>query len=63
MIEKADNVLVKTVKGDAIKLAEALLSFCPSNLQTEKMRSAKEIEQTIPLVNLDEWEKYIMLPA
>ena len=63
MLLKANKILSTTVKADVIKLAQAMVSFCPANLQTSKVLSTMEMVAAIPLVNALEWEQYLTLPA
>ena len=63
MADKMNNILVKTVKGDALKVMQALVSFCPLKLQTRKMTSTSAMKEAVPLVNGEEWERYLTLPA
>ena len=62
MIQKINNLLVKTVKASAIKAVQALVAFCPSSLQTAKMVSAAAAAAAIPLVDPSEWDRYLSLP-
>lgn len=53
---KINQLLVKTIKGPAIKVAQAMVAFCPSTLQTPKMVSTAAMKAAIPLINEHEWE-------
>lgn len=61
MVHKIDNILSKTVKTKAIKTAQALAAFCPSNLQTNKMLTSTCMHESIPLVKASEWDRYIFM--
>ena len=37
LVRKIDNLFEKTIKAPAIKVSQALVALCPSNLQSEKM--------------------------
>ena len=63
IVDKADTLLVKIVQPKAIKAAKALAAFCPANLQTARMLGSQAMREAVPLVNVQEWEKYITLPA
>ena len=63
MVAKVDNLLTKTIQAPSIKVVQAMVSFCPSVLQTDKMIGAKDVKKAIPLVNEEEWEKYVTYPA
>ena len=62
MLENSDGLMAKTIKGQAIRVAPAMTSFCPSRLQTTDMLDAKKMKDAIPLVDTAEWERYITMP-
>ena len=51
MIGKVDKLLKNVIKAPSIKCLQAIVSMCPSNLQTPKMVSTAEVSASIPLVN------------
>ena len=63
MLEKIDQLLVKTVKATAIKAATAMVAFCPSTSYTGKMVSTTAIKAAVPLVNEREWERSATFPT
>lgn len=62
MIEKINNLFTKTIKAPGIQGAQALVAMCPGSLQTDKMMKTAVIKRLVPLVDEQEWEKYITLP-
>lgn len=62
LVEKVNGLLTRTIKAKGILAANAMVSFCPSSLQTANMLSTKDIKGIIPLVNESEWERYIAMP-
>ena len=63
MVSKIDTILVKTVQGRSIDAAKAMVAFCPSSLQTAKMMPTAAVRAAIPLINAQEWERYITMPT
>ena len=63
MVSKTEDLLIKTVKGPAIKRAQAVASFDPSILQTSRVSSAPQMAQAIPVVDISEYEQYLTLPG
>lgn len=63
LVTKVNSLLTKTIKSRGIKGANALVSLCPSTLQTKKMVKTDDMVAIMPLVNASEWERYIALPA
>ena len=63
MIQKIDALIVKTIKGPAVKAANIIAALCPSNLQTPKMVPSAVAKESIPLIDTTEWDRYLTLPA
>lgn len=63
MIVKIDGLICKTIKATAIKTAQAMVALCPSSLQTSKMVPSKRMKEVIPLIDEEEWDRYLTMPA
>ena len=59
MVEKINTLTTKTIKVAGIQGARAMVSLCPGNLESaDKMMSAGEMKKVMPLVDVEEWERY-----
>lgn len=63
LTQKVDSILAKTVKPQAMAASKCMRSLCPSALQSAAMCSAAQMQKSIPLIDQNEWDKYLTLPA